>query len=784
MNANSLPGGWLESGHGSISIYVKDFRDPLERKKKLILRPWASIKDIKDQLQVVFNVPSNVQKLYFHGRELKNAHNLQQCGIYQDNVVVDFVARRANNLAFLYGTDSNSNSNASPSTISSSSSSTTTFLKSASLNGLKTSSSSSSSSSSSMRTSSSSTLHVTKSMPVVNIHPYGAHLLPVALMKVLHQALQGLALGLAPVLAMDGTGGTYFLKDPTHRNVGCFKPQDEEPFGPHNPRGLVGELGQSGLRRGILSGEACERELAAYLLDRDHFAGVPATSLVEARHPVFQYKEFASYPFKMGSLQEFVKHDDVASDIAPSLFSAHQVHKIVLLDMRLLNTDRNDANILVRKRRTLATSTTPSQVEYELIPIDHGYCLPQFLEIAWCDWCWYNWPQLSVPLSAQDKAYVLAWKPVEDADRLARKIPLRRACRRNMVIAGMLVQKAVRADVVLYETAKIMCRDDLDAPSPLEKMCLDAFQLLQRQRKTTALATENGVSNGHVAAAPSTAVAVAALATRESLTSGSAAADAGGGSSSRFANLRISTDVVDVAVSSGGSSELETTNSNSSSHGATPSNSGARSPPGFWASFTPFSSENGGAKKSSSWSWADDSDDEDDYANAYGHPAAAAPLVKEPVANQASSFVKWDTIAATALHDAADATQEDGGAQDQEEYEEEEEEEDEEDDRASIVSSSSTFAGDGSDKDEFELLNDALDDNLQDEKLFLGILGRLMDDKISECVRRNLSYPKPQASSMMSSSSSSISSTTVSSPHVPSSRTPTPPSRRGSSREL
>lgn len=58
------------------------------------------------------------------------------------------------------------------------------------------------------------------------------------------QALQGLALGLAPVLAMDGTGGTYFFKDPSHRNVGCFKPQDEEPFGPNNPRGLIGQLGQ------------------------------------------------------------------------------------------------------------------------------------------------------------------------------------------------------------------------------------------------------------------------------------------------------------------------------------------------------------------------------------------------------------------------------------------------------------------------------------------------------------------------------------------------------------
>ena len=68
--------------------------------------------------------------------------------------------------------------------------------------------------------------------------------MPVRVWDCFVKALQGLALGLAPVLAMDGTGGTYFFKDPSHRNVGCFKPQDEEPFGPNNPRGLVGQLGQ------------------------------------------------------------------------------------------------------------------------------------------------------------------------------------------------------------------------------------------------------------------------------------------------------------------------------------------------------------------------------------------------------------------------------------------------------------------------------------------------------------------------------------------------------------
>ncbi|TMW58478.1 hypothetical protein Poli38472_010037 [Pythium oligandrum] len=652
MAANSLPGGWLESGHGSIALYVKDFRDPLERKKKLILRPWASIKDIKDQLQVVFNVPSNVQKLYYQGRELKNAHNLQECGIYQDNVVIDFVARRAHNLALLYTGENEEVDNALTKTASAKSAGGSSRL----LNG-KSSSSLRSTASTSSTSSSSSTTR--RDMPGVNIHPYGAHLLPVSLMKIMHQALQGLALGLAPVLAMDGTGGTYFLKDPSHRNVGCFKPQDEEPFGPNNPRGLVGELGQSGLRRGILSGEACERELAAYMLDRDHFAGVPATSLVEARHPVFKYQGGDRLHFKMGSLQEFVRHDDVASDIAPSQFSTHQVHKIVLLDMRLLNTDRNDANILVRKRRT---ATTPPQVEYELIPIDHGYCLPQFLEIAWCDWCWYNWPQLSKPLSAEDRAYVLELNPVEDTERLSRKIPLRRACRRNMIIAGTLVQKGVKANLVLYDIAKIMCRDDLDTPSTLERMCIDAFHQLQKQKKQQ---TESP-------APPNVKASSGQISPRNK--------------PGRPFNLRISIDATaEVSL-----------------NGYSPSNSGARSPPGFWASHAPFSSD-----------------------DAFDIDSPRAPKGNSP----RSSFMRWDDIAANALDDAVKNVKggNSNGSSPHRVHR------DDDDDRASVVSS--TFAGEN-DKDEFEVLNLALDDNLQDEKLFMGFLFRLMDEKIDECVRR------------------------------------------------
>ncbi|RHZ11044.1 hypothetical protein DYB37_007778 [Aphanomyces astaci] len=255
---HSDPGGFDSGDLGSVSVFVQMHRmnDPRERKVrlslhppsgqgshdagfsqiKLVMKPWACVKDMKDRLQAMFGIPTAAQQLYYKGTELANPRNLVQCGLYADKVVVDLVlsANGRQNRANMF-----------------------------------------------------------------TIHPYGNHVFPRSIMKAAHLAMQGLALGFTPELAMDGTGGTYFLKDPAQGKIVCFKPQNEEPFGPCNPRGFVGSLGEAGFRKGVLSGEACEREVAAFLLDK-----------------------------------EFVRHDDVASDLSPSLFTPHQVHKIVLLDMR------------------------------------------------------------------------------------------------------------------------------------------------------------------------------------------------------------------------------------------------------------------------------------------------------------------------------------------------------------------------------------------------------------------------------------------------------------------
>jgi hypothetical protein len=110
------------------------------------------------------------------------------------------------------------------------------------------------------------------------------------LLRALTEAQAGFRNGMDPVLATEGTGGTYFLKSgSTRARVACFKPRDEEPSAPNNPRGLVGLGGSPGLRHGVLAGEAMSREIACFLTDRDGFSGVPPTGLVEAAHPGFSY---------------------------------------------------------------------------------------------------------------------------------------------------------------------------------------------------------------------------------------------------------------------------------------------------------------------------------------------------------------------------------------------------------------------------------------------------------------------------------------------------------------
>lgn len=124
--------------------------------------------------------------------------------------------------------------------------------------------------------------------------------------------------------------GSYFIRDEEGANVAVFKPEDEEPLAINNPKGggsSADALG-SGLRRGIKPGEGAVREVAAFLLDHDHFAGVPPTAMVTClqRRPSADIGGAVSLKdAKLGSLQQFVNADGDCEERGSSIFAVSEV---------------------------------------------------------------------------------------------------------------------------------------------------------------------------------------------------------------------------------------------------------------------------------------------------------------------------------------------------------------------------------------------------------------------------------------------------------------------------
>jgi hypothetical protein len=110
---------------------------------------------------------------------------------------------------------------------------------------------------------------------------------PNSLKSIIDDVKYGLVQGLVPILILDGTSGTYNLRNTNKDTVALFKPIDEEAFAPNNQKGYTDKFGSETFRKGILSGEGSIREVAAYLLDKNNYFSVPETTFVEMSHPTF-----------------------------------------------------------------------------------------------------------------------------------------------------------------------------------------------------------------------------------------------------------------------------------------------------------------------------------------------------------------------------------------------------------------------------------------------------------------------------------------------------------------
>lgn len=298
---------------------------------------------------------------------------------------------------------------------------------------------------------------------------------------VIEEAANALASGVDPVPVSSGLGGAYILRNESGVNIAVVKPVDEEPFACNNPKGFVGRLmGQPGLKRSIRIGETGVRELAAYLLDYGGFVGVPPTALVEISNVGFHVNN--SYgtpaaPRKIASLQSYVDHDCDAGDVGPSSFSVAAVHRIGIFDIRLLNIDRHAGNLLVKKKQRHENCDVG---EVELVPIDHGLCLPEWLDDPYFEWL--HWPQASVPFSETELEYIANLDPFKDAELLRSELPaIREASIRILILCTIFLKKAAAFGLCLADIGEMMTREfgsGEENLSALENLCARAMAIV------------------------------------------------------------------------------------------------------------------------------------------------------------------------------------------------------------------------------------------------------------------------------------------------------------------
>ncbi|KAF8019295.1 hypothetical protein BT93_G0083 [Corymbia citriodora subsp. variegata] len=296
--------------------------------------------------------------------------------------------------------------------------------------------------------------------------------------------VKAIDMGVDPIPINGGLGGAYYFQNGKGDHVAIIKPTDEEPYAPNNPKGFVGKaLGQPGLKRSVRVGETGIREVAAYLLDPEHFANVPPTALVKITHYIFNIKNGVNpdrpngkkMVSKIASFQQFIPHDFDASEHGTSSFPVSAVHRIGILDIRIFNTDRHAGNLLVRKLDSMGRFG-----QVELIPIDHGLCLPETLEDPYFEWI--HWPQASIPFSEDELKYIEKLDYKDDWKMLRRELPMiREACLRMLTLCTIFLKRAAAYGLCLAEIGEMMSREFCsggEEPSELEVVCIEARRSL------------------------------------------------------------------------------------------------------------------------------------------------------------------------------------------------------------------------------------------------------------------------------------------------------------------
>lgn len=181
---------------------------------------------------------------------------------------------------------------------------------------------------------------------------------------------------------------------------------------------------------------------------------------------------------RVGSLQGFVRSIGIAGDFGAGKFPVQEVQKIAVLDIRCMNNDRHDANILV--------AMDSRHDSFALTPIDHGNIFPDCLGVCSYEWVWMEWPQVQQPITDASLAAIERFDPVADAAVLAR-LAIRPPCLAVAHLSTKMLKLGATLGLTLHEIAQMISREDDDTPAPVEQLYIQALHLARARRKPRQL---------------------------------------------------------------------------------------------------------------------------------------------------------------------------------------------------------------------------------------------------------------------------------------------------------
>lgn len=305
---------------------------------------------------------------------------------------------------------------------------------------------------------------------------------------------KGLEFNQKPVELQTGVTGAFLMKRFGGGYAAIFKPEETLT----RRSSMYISKPENSARGGILHSDSSVREVAAFILDKNegNFIGVPQTLMVKINSKFFKFNAFntvrgpkisqrslsiqstpsflkeenmslsggvtaesdvekVTQVWKIGSLQKFINHDLDAFDISASKFSTNQIHKIGVFDVRTLNSDRHEGNLLVK-----LSQKNDFNSDLTLIPIDHGQILPDFNDFnIEGNFCWMNMKQSKEKFNEEVKEHIRGLDPFQERKNLVYMLGSRLTLAGlfSLILGTILLKICVlEFDMSLYEVGYIL----------------------------------------------------------------------------------------------------------------------------------------------------------------------------------------------------------------------------------------------------------------------------------------------------------------------------------------